>query len=270
MKLHSLLPHLIQYKAAFLGVTFTSLAGTLLFIVSPAGGEVARTIARQQPIATQEIALEYTEDQETVRVFETELSEILITTTVTGETEQTTRETEPLWQSQEDLLPSIPQSEASTTPVITETTLVTVVETTSEATLGTDPAPTPVIVAPSGAFDDTMALRVLDLVNAKRAENGLSALIWNDTLAESADIRAPEIVVRWDHTRPDGSPWYTAGAQRQMGENLAYGQTSPEQVVDEWMASPSHAENILYDGFSEMGVSCYLENGVYYWVQHFA
>lgn len=122
----------------------------------------------------------------------------------------------------------------------------------------------------SGSYDGTMAYAVLDLVNQQRAAAGLPGLTWNDTLAESASIRAAEIVVTWSHTRPDGSEWWTAGSQMEMGENLAYGQTSAEQAVSEWMASQGHADNILRTSFTEMGVSCYYCNGTYYWAQHFA
>jgi uncharacterized protein YkwD len=134
----------------------------------------------------------------------------------------------------------------------------------------TEMMPPPETEAPAGSFDYSFIYNVLDIVNARRAESGLPGLTWNETLAESARIRATEIVTCWSHTRPDGTPWYTAGAQLQMGENLAYGQTSPEQVMDEWMASEGHAQNILESRYSQIGIACYIENGTYYWVQHFA
>ena len=112
----------------------------------------------------------------------------------------------------------------------------------------------------SGSYDSAMARAILDLVNQQRAAAGLSALSWNDTLAESAGIRATEIVVSWSHTRPDGSEWWTAGAQTEMGENLAYGQSSAEQAMTEWMNSPGHAANIMNSGYTTLGVSCYVCN----------
>ena len=150
----------------------------------------------------------------------------------------------------------------------TETTLPppTEAEPPTETTL---PPPTESATG-TGSYDNAFAFAVLDIVNTRRAEAGLPGLVWNEALAQSAGIRAPEIVINWSHTRPDGSPWYTAGAQLQMGENLAYGQTSADQVMNEWMASSSHAENILRTEYTQIGVSCYIENGTYYWVQHFA
>lgn len=151
----------------------------------------------------------------------------------------------------------------------TATTAGTTVETTVPETVAAASV-SPVLGDQSGAYYSDSARAILDLVNQQRAAAGVAALTWNDTLADSASIRATEIVVKWSHTRPDGSAWYTAGAQTEMGENLAYGQTSTQQVMDEWMASQGHANNILRVSFTQMGVSCYVCNGTYYWVQHFA
>ncbi|MBR3056465.1 MAG: CAP domain-containing protein [Clostridiales bacterium] len=115
-----------------------------------------------------------------------------------------------------------------------------------------------------------MAKAVLTLINNEREANGLGALSWGGTLAKAADIRATELVVSFSHTRPDGSDWWTAGAQLQMGENLAFGQTSASEVVAAWMNSPTHRDNILNSYYSSLGVSCYYCNGTYYWVQEFA
>ncbi|MDR1914821.1 MAG: CAP domain-containing protein [Clostridiales bacterium] len=38
------------------------------------------------------------------------------------------------------------------------------------------------------------------------------------------------------------------------GENIAAGQPTPESVMDAWMDSPGHAENILRPDFSHIGV----------------
>lgn len=156
-------------------------------------------------------------------------------------------------------------------PTATEAVPTNVVKTAAAPTPTAAPTQAPVSLGDtSGSYDPTMAAAVLDYVNQQRANAGVPALTWNDTLTSSAQVRAPEIVVKWSHTRPNGSPWYTAGAQTQMGENLAYGQTSAEQVVGEWMASPGHAENILRSEYTQIGVVCYLCNGTYYWVQLFS
>jgi uncharacterized protein YkwD len=55
-----------------------------------------------------------------------------------------------------------------------------------------------------------------------------------------------------------------------IGENLAAGQTSPEQVVADWMASPGHRENMLGETYTEVGVGL-RQGGDYglYWVLEF-
>lgn len=118
----------------------------------------------------------------------------------------------------------------------------------------------------SGSYSCDMAYAILDLVNQQRTEAGLSGLFWDATLAASAKIRAAEVPVKWSHTRPDGSAWYTAGSQTQNGENLAAGELTAQQTVTDWMNSPNHAENVLRSCFNSMGVACYFCNGVYYWV----
>ncbi len=47
------------------------------------------------------------------------------------------------------------------------------------------------------------------------------------------------------------------------------GQTTPKQVMESWMNSKGHRENILNKNFKKMGVGCYYSDGRYYWVQLF-
>lgn len=116
------------------------------------------------------------------------------------------------------------------------------------------------------------AARVLDLMNAARAAEDLPALTLDDTLCEAAAIRAAEIAEKFDHTRPDGTAFYTVlkevgirGGYRTLGENIARGQTTPEAVMQDWMNSPGHRANILSDTFTRVGIAR-VDNG---WVQCF-
>lgn len=164
--------------------------------------------------------------------------------------------------------PASSASSASVTQTETQTIQETVpAETAVEAAAATTAAPA--IDTSAGSYDSAMASSVLDVVNQIRMDNGLSALVWNDSLASSAQIRAREVVACWDHCRPDGSDWWTAGDQLQMAENLGKEQSSAAGVVGDWMASSSHAANILNGEYTNMGVACYYCNGTYYWVQEF-
>ena len=57
-----------------------------------------------------------------------------------------------------------------------------------------------------------------------------------------------------------------------MGENIAAGYRSPEAVVEGWMASTGHRENILSVRYTEIGVGVtLLPTGQFsaYWAQNF-
>lgn len=53
------------------------------------------------------------------------------------------------------------------------------------------------------------------------------------------------------------------------GENIAYGQRSPQEVVTAWMNSPGHRANILSNKFNKLGVGVHEVNGTIYWTQLF-
>lgn len=115
---------------------------------------------------------------------------------------------------------------------------------------------------------------VLRLVNIERTQRGLSELTTTTALKNAANQRAIEIKSVFDHTRPDGSSCFTVldefnVSYRAAGENIAYGQKTPEEVVDGWMNSEGHRANILSSKFGKLGVGCYYSNGTYYWSQLF-
>lgn len=135
-------------------------------------------------------------------------------------------------------------------------------------------APTQTQLPETQALSGSNANQVLQLVNQERAKAGLSALAANGTLTNAANKRATEIVSVFDHTRPNGSSFFTVLEEHGVsmttaGENIAYGQRSPSEVVTAWMNSPGHAANILSGKFGKLGVGVYETNGTIYWVQLF-
>jgi len=58
---------------------------------------------------------------------------------------------------------------------------------------------------------------------------------------------------------------------RALGENIAAGQESPEEVVSDWLSSEGHRRNIESATFTEIGVGYCAPGGEYahYWVQNF-
>lgn len=132
-------------------------------------------------------------------------------------------------------------------------------------------------VSDAGTVIDTSwqtaeAKEILSLVNAERRAAGVGELVLNESLCASAQVRAEEISRVWSHNRPDGSSCFTAItiSYRTAGENIAYGQSTPQAVMTSWMNSAGHRENILTADFTQLGVGCYrAENGILYWVQLF-
>ncbi len=145
-------------------------------------------------------------------------------------------------------------------------------------TSGSQPTPTPIPTptptpnpSPEGN-NGTFEQRVLQLTNQERAKNGLAPLKGNAELNYAADKYAEVMAQRHvlSHTGPDGStPRDRAKAvgfeAQTIGENIAVGQKTPEQVVDAWMKSPGHRANILNPRYTEIGVG-FDKN---YWVQDF-
>ncbi len=108
------------------------------------------------------------------------------------------------------------------------------------------------------------------LVNQKRTAAGLGALSWSNALTSAAMVRAQELVTLFSHDRPNGTAWYTVDSSVMYGENLAKLYYTGDSVVDAWMASPTHAANIMEAGFKSVGIAVYqADNGNWYWAQEF-
>lgn len=124
--------------------------------------------------------------------------------------------------------------------------------------------------------DDDFEQRVLELVNAERAKAGLAPVRYHGALDNAAEKHASHMskVGRMAHDGiGDGDPGErirAEGWRRGWGENVATGQTSAEQVVREWMNSPTHRRNILDPNFRSMGVGhVTASNGRSFWAQEF-
>ena len=118
-------------------------------------------------------------------------------------------------------------------------------------------------------------LRITELVNEHRAAAGLAPVTYSAKISKAAQVRAVEIEQSFSHTRPDGRYFSSVFAEygisyRYSGENIAWGQKSPEEVVSAWMNSAGHRANILNAKFTELGVG-YRQNakGVNYFTQLF-
>ena len=123
----------------------------------------------------------------------------------------------------------------------------------------------------SSDFDvDEFCEEVVHLTNIEREAAGLDPLVMDDTAMEYAQIRAEELAINYSHTRPNNESKSLDGLY--FIENIAYGQKTPEEVVNDWMNSSGHKATLLGD-YSDygnrMGVGVYKSNGVIYWAQEF-
>ncbi|WP_019587041.1 CAP domain-containing protein [Deinococcus apachensis] len=148
----------------------------------------------------------------------------------------------------------------------------------------TAPAPTPATGTTSpSAFEQ----RVLELTNQARAQGrtcgsqffpAAAPLSYNAALRTAAYNHSKDMAVRnfFSHTNPDGlDPFARMRAAgytnfTSAGENIAAGQSTPEQVVAGWLQSPGHCANIMNAGYRDLGVGYYAGGSYrYYWTQDF-
>jgi len=109
--------------------------------------------------------------------------------------------------------------------------------------------------------------KIITLTNDQRLQDNLEPLLLSDKLNQAALAKASDMFVNnyWSHTSPTGTePWYfisQADYQYQhAGENLARDFEDSMDVVNAWMASPTHKKNILDSRFENIGVA--VMNGV--------
>lgn len=133
-------------------------------------------------------------------------------------------------------------------------------------------------------FADLEAVRggVLAAANRERERAGRTPLATDPRLAAAAQRHAEDMLGRsyFDHRSPDGGTIEDRVAAagyppaRMLGENLAKGLFTPEEVVERWMKSSGHRRNLLRAEYAETGIGVALaEEGddlTVVWVQVFA
>lgn len=130
---------------------------------------------------------------------------------------------------------------------------------------------------PSGAVQSPEAEEVLKLVNAERSKEGLKPLTLSSQLTSIANTKAQDMADKnyFSHQSPTyGSPFdmlkQFGVSYHYAGENIAAGQQSAEDVMNDWMNSSGHRANILNENYTQLGVG-YVKGGSYgtEWVQLF-
>ena len=103
---------------------------------------------------------------------------------------------------------------------------------------------------------------VTAMMNAYRAEAGLPPLRLDAKLTRAADARMQDMIDGewWDHESPEGaSPFLSLAAVDYdyafAAENLAAGYETVGVLVEAWMESPGHRENIMGVQYAECGIA---------------
>lgn len=118
-----------------------------------------------------------------------------------------------------------------------------------------------------GYATDIRVEELLRATNTKRASLGLGGLALNPQLSFAAAQKANDMfkLNYWAHNNPEGKrPWdfiTDAGYRYSIaGENLAKNFSTSSNVVEAWVASPTHYENLIKPGYKEVGFA--VVNGV--------
>ena len=145
------------------------------------------------------------------------------------------------------------------------------------------------LVPPAANEAKDVSRRVFELVNEARSRSrrcgwkrhkAAPAVALSETLQRAAAVHARDMADRsvLGHAGSDGSTPAERATRagyswRVVGENIASGQATPEQVVEEWIKSPHHCANLMSADFTEMGVAFAADPksaGGIYWAQVFA
>lgn len=199
--------------------------------------------------------------------------------TAAGRTQRSTAEAEAPLERASTTAPATTTS--TTTPTTTidtsdevaadSTTTTTRPTTTAAPTTTTAPAPPPSVSAAPSAAEV-----VVGLVNAERAAASprCDPLAVDGRLAAAAQGHSDDMAANdyFSHTSLNGdtladrarAAGFTGGT---LGENIAAGQRTPQDVMAAWMASAGHRANILNCDYTVIGVG--LNEDGWYWTQMF-
>ena len=100
-------------------------------------------------------------------------------------------------------------------------------------------------------------------------------LVYSNYLEKAAMQRAAEIVLTYSHDRPNGEKYYTIydEGNRYVGENIAYGYTSADSVLEAWKeeednyGGQGHRRNMLNENYGYIGIGHAKYKGIDFWVQ---
>lgn len=134
--------------------------------------------------------------------------------------------------------------------------------------------PTTVIIIEDMTVPEGLIEDIFILVNQARMDAHIEPLMYNSEIQYVADLRAKEISEKFSHQRPDGTECFTAFPDdyNVAGENLIMADheiSSAEILMDTWMNSEGHRENILAQRFTSIAIGIYQTETLTYVTQIF-
>lgn len=119
-----------------------------------------------------------------------------------------------------------------------------------------------------GYASDINVNDLLKYTNEQRIKNGVSLLVLNQQLSSASQLKARDMFANqyWAHTSPQGkNPWSfindTGYTYLFAGENLARDFGDSRSVVEAWMNSTTHRENLFNPRYQDIGFA--VVNGKY-------
>ncbi|MCX4640552.1 hypothetical protein HEP86_00910 [Streptomyces sp. RPA4-5] len=120
------------------------------------------------------------------------------------------------------------------------------------------------------------AQKVVELVNAQRAQHGCGPLTVDARIQRAAQAHSDDMAARnfYDHVTPEGvdpgtrmtKAGYSWGS---YAENIFKSPKDPATAVDGWMKSPGHRANILNCSYKDTGVGVNMSGNGPWWTQDF-
>jgi uncharacterized protein YkwD len=141
-------------------------------------------------------------------------------------------------------------------------------------------------VSAASAAEAALEQQILELTNAARAQGAtcggkayppVGALVMDPALRCAARAHSKDMIDRkfFDHTNPSGEGpsqrvTKTGFVWRSWGENIAAGNATAAQTMQQWLTSAGHCQNLMNGGYRQIGVG-YRPGGSYrhYWTQVF-
>ena len=126
----------------------------------------------------------------------------------------------------------------------------------------------PVLLKDARALHEAEEQRLLELINEYRQANGAGPFVQSDTLSTTARRHSEDMaaygffshVTEASSYYPVGSSYVERLAQEgyptnvYLAENIAWGQTTAEEVFEFWRNSPDHNTNMLSGSYTAVGI----------------